>query len=76
MNYLQLVQEGFPDTSKTFAPVTKLSSICAICAIATKLNLEVHQLDDKSAILSISHIHAMYVFVLTAMYHVPIHVYS
>ena len=39
------------DFNKTFAPITKLSLLCAILALTTKLNLKVHQMDVKSAYL-------------------------
>lgn len=41
------------DYNETFTPVAKLSSIHAIFAIATKLNLKVHQMDVKSAYLNV-----------------------
>jgi len=40
------------DFDKFFAPVAKLLSLCAILALATKFNLEVHQIDIKSAYLN------------------------
>ena len=53
----RIVAQGFTqvkgiDYDETFAPVAKLSSICAILAIAAELNLEVHQMDVKSAYLN------------------------
>jgi hypothetical protein len=40
------------DYDETFAPVAKLSSLRAILALAAELNLEVHQMDVKSAYLN------------------------
>jgi hypothetical protein len=37
---------------KIFTPVAKLSLLCAILALATELNLKVHQIDVKSAYLN------------------------
>ena len=36
---------------KTFMPIAKLSLLCTILALAAELNLEVHQMDVKSAYL-------------------------
>ena len=52
-----VVVQGFTqvkgiDFNKTFVPVTKLSLLCTILALAAKLNLEVHQMDVKSAYLN------------------------
>jgi hypothetical protein len=53
----RIVAQGFMQIegvnyNETFAPVTKLSSIRAILAIGAELNLEVHQMDIKSAYLN------------------------
>ena len=53
----RVVTQGFTqiegiDYNKTFAPVAKLSSLQAILAIAVEYNLEVHQMDVKSAYLN------------------------
>jgi len=40
------------DYDETFAPVAKLSSLCAILALAAEFNWEVHQMDVKSAYLN------------------------
>lgn len=42
--------QGF-DFTETFSPVVKLSSIRVLLAIATQYNLELHQLDVKTAFL-------------------------
>ena len=52
----RLVAKGFAqlpglDYADTFAPVTKLSSIRLLLSIAASLNLEVHQMDVKTAFL-------------------------
>jgi hypothetical protein len=44
-------QEGI-DYNETFAPVSKLSSIRMLLALAAKFNLEVHQMDVHSAYLN------------------------
>jgi len=53
----RVVTQGFTqvegiDFDETFAPVAKLSSLRAILALATKLDLEVHQMDVKSTYLN------------------------
>jgi Reverse transcriptase (RNA-dependent DNA polymerase) len=53
----RIVAQGFTqiegiDYNETFAPVAKLTSICTILAIAAELNLEVQQMDVKSAYLN------------------------
>jgi Reverse transcriptase (RNA-dependent DNA polymerase) len=53
----RIMAQGFTqiegiDYDKTFAPVAKLTSIRTILAIAAKLNLEVQQMDIKSAYLN------------------------
>jgi Reverse transcriptase (RNA-dependent DNA polymerase) len=40
------------DFDETFTPVAKFTSLCTILALAAKYNLEVHQLDIKSAYLN------------------------
>jgi Reverse transcriptase (RNA-dependent DNA polymerase) len=50
----QIVAQGFMqieglDYNETFAPVTKFASIRAIMALATEHDLEIHQMDVKSA---------------------------
>jgi reverse transcriptase-like protein len=40
------------DYDETFTPVAKFASLCAILALAAKENLEVHQMDVKSAYLN------------------------
>jgi hypothetical protein len=40
------------DFDKTFTPITKLSSLCAILALAAELDLKVHQMDIKSTYLN------------------------
>jgi len=40
------------DYDETFAPVAKLSSLCAILALADEFNWEVYQMDVKSAYLN------------------------
>ena len=53
----RVVAQGFTqvegiDFDETFAPVAKLSSLRAILALAAELDLEVHQMDVKSAYLN------------------------
>ncbi len=53
----RVVAQGFTqiegvDYDETFAPVAKLASLHAILAITAKLDLEVHQMDVKSAYLN------------------------
>jgi transposase InsO family protein len=53
----RVVTQGFTqiegvDYDETFAPVAKLASLRAILAIAAELDLEVHQMDVKSAYLN------------------------
>ena len=53
----RVVAQGFTqvkgiDFEETFAPVTKLSSLRAILALAAELDLEAHQMDVKSAYLN------------------------
>ena len=53
----QLVAKGFTqihgiDYTDTFAPVTKFTTIRALLTLATKYNLEIHQMDMKSAFLN------------------------
>jgi Reverse transcriptase (RNA-dependent DNA polymerase) len=53
----QIVAQGFTqvkglDYDKTFTPVTKFTSIHAIMALAAKHDLEIHQMDVKSAYLN------------------------
>ena len=53
----RVVAQGFTqiegvDYDKTFAPVAKLASLCAVLALATELNWEVHQMDVKAAYLN------------------------
>jgi hypothetical protein len=53
----RVVTQGFTQIEginydETFAPVTKLASLRTILAIAAELNLEVHQMDVKSAYLN------------------------
>lgn len=52
-----LVSQGFSqvpgvDYFDTFTPVAKLASICAVLAIATAKDLEMHQIDMKGAYLN------------------------
>ena len=52
-----VVTQGFTqvegiDFDKTFTPIAKLSSLCTILALAAELDLEVHQMDVKSAYLN------------------------
>ena len=52
-----IIAQGFTqiegiDYDETFAPITKFASLCPILAIATELDLEVHQMDVKSAYLN------------------------
>jgi hypothetical protein len=53
----RVVAQGFSqiegiDYDKTFAPVAKFASLWTILAIAAECNLEVHQMDVKSAYLN------------------------
>lgn len=53
----RLVAKGFTqvegiDYTETFAPVLKFVSICAILAIAAQQDLDIHQMDIKSAFLN------------------------
>jgi hypothetical protein len=53
----RIIAQGFTqiegiDYDETFAPIAKLISIHAILMIATELNLEVQQMDVKSAYLN------------------------
>ena len=53
----RLVAQGFSqqegvDYEETFAPVAKYSSIRTVLAISNELNLEVHQMDVKTAFLN------------------------
>jgi hypothetical protein len=53
----QVVTQGFTqiegvDYDETFTPVAKLASLCTILALAAELDLEVHQMDVKSAYLN------------------------
>ena len=53
----QLIAKGFTqihgiDYTDTFAPVTKFTTIRALLTLATKYNLEIHQMDMKSAFLN------------------------
>ena len=53
----RLVAQGFSqqegvDYDDTYAPVAKYSSIRTVLAIANELNLEVHQMDVKTAFLN------------------------
>jgi Reverse transcriptase (RNA-dependent DNA polymerase) len=41
-----------PANCDTLAPVAKFASLCTVLALAAKLDLEVHQLDVKSAYLN------------------------
>ena len=52
-----IVAQGFTqiegiDYDETFTPVAKLASLCIILALANEYNLEVHQMDVKSAYLN------------------------
>jgi hypothetical protein len=52
-----IVTQGFTqiegvDYNETFVPIAKFASLCAILAIAAKCNLEVQQMDVKSAYLN------------------------
>src|SRR5882672_7596378 len=40
------------DYDEMFAPVAKLASLCAILVLAAEQNLEIHQIDVKSAYLN------------------------
>jgi hypothetical protein len=51
------VARGFTQTygvdyNETFAHVTKFTSICCILALATLENMEIHQMDVKTAFLN------------------------
>ena len=53
---VQLVVKGFNkkkgiEFEEIFSPVVKMSSICVALGLATRLNLEVEQLDVKTAFL-------------------------
>ncbi len=53
----RLVARGFTQTygvdyNETFAHVTKFTSICCILALATLENMEIHQMDVKTAFLN------------------------
>jgi len=53
----RIVAQGFTqiegiDYDKTFMPVAKLASLCIILVLANEYNLEVHQMDIKSAYLN------------------------
>lgn len=53
----RLVAQGFSqvpgvDFFETYAPIAKLSTIRAILAVAAQMNLEIHQVDVKSAYLN------------------------
>jgi len=52
-----IITQGFTqveglDYDQTFAPVVKLSTFCAILAIAVQQNLTIHQMDVKAAYLN------------------------
>ena len=52
----RLVSKGFSqvegiDYNKTFAPVTKMNSICLVLSLTALHNWEVHQMDVKFAFL-------------------------
>ena len=44
-------KEGL-DYFDTYSPVTRITSICMLIAIAALYNLEIHQMDDKIAFLN------------------------
>src|SRR5260370_21368748 len=48
------------DYDETFAPVIKWVSICILLALAAQLNLEVHQMDVKTAFLNRDLEHIIY----------------
>ena len=54
---VHIIAQGFTqiegiDYDETFAPITKFASLCTILTIAAELDLEVHQMDVKSAYLN------------------------
>ena len=62
---MRIIAKGFSqsylvDYEETFAPVVKWVSICILLTLATHLDLEVHQMDVKTAFLNRELEHTIY----------------